>query len=81
MAVVPACKGKGVGDRLQAARLDEMRRRGFRTVRSETDNAKVATWLKRKYGFREVGTSPKKHAFGLAGVDRWIVLERDLTAP
>jgi len=37
LAVHPACLRRGIGGRLQAARLEEMRRRGVRQVRTEAD--------------------------------------------
>lgn len=78
LAVDPACKGGGVGRLLQQARLDEMRERGIRTVRTETDRPDTIRWYVEKFGYRVVGTNPKKHAFSLAGVDYWTVLELDL---
>ena len=73
LAVHPAYKGKGVGYRLQAARLEEIRRRGFSTVRTETDRPETVAWYKRNFGYREVGANPKKHPFSLPDVDRWTV--------
>ncbi len=78
LAVHPAYKGKGIGYRLQAARLEEIRRRGFSKVRTETDRPETIAWYKRSFGYREVGTNPKKHVFGLSDVDHWTVLELDL---
>ena len=78
LAVQPAYKGKGIGYRLQAARLEENRRRGFSKVRTETDRPETVAWYKRSFGYREVGTNPKKHDFGLSDVDHWAVLELDL---
>jgi GNAT superfamily N-acetyltransferase len=78
LAVDPSCKTWGIGEALQEARLDEMRRRGFRKVRTEADRPKVIAWYKRKFGYTEVGKNPKKHAFSLSEVDVWTVLELDL---
>ncbi len=79
LAVKPAYRGKDVGYRLHVARLDEIRRRGFRKVRTETDRPEMIAWYKRKFGYREVGTNPKKHDFSLPDIDRWTVLELELT--
>ncbi len=79
LAVNSAYRGKGVGYRLHVARLDEIRHRGFRKVRTEADRPETIAWYKRKFGYREVGTNPKKHAFSLPDVDHWTVLELDLT--
>ena len=81
LAVDPALKGGGVGALLQQARLDEMRRRGVRRVRTETDRPETIRWYVERFGYQVVGTNPKKHAFSLPGVDYWTVLELDLTAP
>jgi uncharacterized protein with GYD domain len=55
-----------------------MRERGIRTVRTETDRPETVRWYVERFGYRIVGTNPKKHAFSLAGVDYWTVLELDL---
>ena len=79
LAVDPAYRGKGVGFLLQEARLEAMRALGVRRVRTETDRPETIRWYVEKFGYREVGTNPKKHAFSLPDVDHWIVLELDLT--
>jgi len=78
LAVDPAPRFAGIGVSLQQARLDEMRRRGVRRVRTETDRPATVRWYVRRFGYRIVGTSPKKHAFGLPDVDHWTVLNLDL---
>lgn len=78
LAVDPACKGLGIGARLQEARLEAMRRRGFRRVRTETDRPATIRWYVEKFGYRKIGTSPKKHEFSLPDVDEWTVLELEL---
>lgn len=80
LAVDPSFKGGGVGFLLQQARLDEMRQRGIRRVRTETDRPDTIRWYVERFGYRVVGTAPKKHAFSLAEVNHWTVLELDLTA-
>ena len=80
MAVDPAYKGMGVGFRLQEARLQEMIRRGFRRVLSETDRPETIDWYVRHFGYRISGTHPKKHTFSLPDVDEWTILELDLEA-
>ena len=77
LAVDPACKGLGIGFLLQEARLDEMIRRGFQKVISETDRPETIDWYIRHFGYRVVGTHAKKHAFSLTDVDVWTVLELD----
>jgi hypothetical protein len=55
-----------------------MRRRGVRRVRTETDRPATVRWYVRRFGYRVVGTNPKKHAFSLPDVDVWTVLELEL---
>ncbi len=78
LAVDPAFAGRGIGHRLQRARLDKMRSLGIRKVRTETDRPETVRWYVAKFGYRIVGTNPKKHAFSLPDVDVWTVLELDL---
>lgn len=78
LAVDPEPRFAGVGVLLQQARLDEMRERGVRRVRTETDRPATVRWYVRRFGYRIVGRNPKKHAFSLPDVDHWTVLELDL---
>lgn len=78
LAVDPAPRFAGVGALLQQARLDEMRRRGVRRVRTETDRPATVRWYVKRFGYRIVGTKPKKHSFSRPEVDHWTVLELDL---
>ncbi len=78
LAVSPAARGTGAGYLLQVARLREMRRRGIETVHTETDRPDTIDWYVRKFGYRVVGSNPKKHSFSLADVDQWTVLQLDL---
>ncbi len=80
LAVDPRLRGAGVGRRLQEARLAEMRRRGIRTVRTETDRPETIRWYVEQFGYRVVGKNPKKHAFSLSDVHEWTVLELELGA-
>lgn len=70
----------GIGARLQTARLSEMKTLGILTVRTDADRPEAIAWYMKKFGCRIVGSKPKKHAFGLEGVDAWTVLELDLRA-
>lgn len=79
LAVAKECRGLGVGYLLQKARLEEMKRKGIRTVRTETDRPETIDWYVRKFGYRIVGANKKKHSFSLPDVDFWTVLELDLT--
>ncbi len=78
LAVHPESRGLGLGYRLQVTRLEAMWERGVRQVRTETDRPDTVKWYVAKFGYRNVGTNPKKHAFSLPDVQEWVVLELDL---
>lgn len=78
LAVDPEVRGTGVGYQLQQARLKEMNARGIQKVRTETDRPETIDWYVRKFGYRIVGSNPKKHPFSLPDVDEWTVLEVEL---
>jgi len=80
LAVDPSYRGRNVGYRLQEARLGEMVARGVRQVHTEADRPETVAWYVGKFGYRVVGTNPKKHAFSLPDVDHWTVLHLDLTS-
>lgn len=80
LAVHPEHTGRGIGHRLQVARLEEMASRGIRTVRTETDRPRTVRWYVEKFGYRTTGTVPKKHDFSHPEIDEWTVLELDLEA-
>ena len=67
--------GCGIGQKLQEARIAEMRSRGIVHVRTEADRPDVIRWYIDKFNYRIAGTVQKKHAFGMAEQDRWTVLE------
>jgi N-acetylglutamate synthase-like GNAT family acetyltransferase len=81
LAVDPAYHGSGVGEKLMRAGRREMYARGIRKIRSESDRPRTIAWLVKRFGYRVVGTAPKRHAFGESGIGHWTVLECDLTAP
>jgi ribosomal protein S18 acetylase RimI-like enzyme len=78
LAVDPACRGAGVGERLQTARLERMRAQGVETVVTEADRPETIDWYVRRFGYRVVGTRPKRHPFGFEGAADWTILELDL---
>lgn len=78
-AVDQRYRGKGIGYLLQQARLREMKKKGIKTVRTETDRHETVEWLVARFGFTIIGTNRKKHSFSLVGVDYWTVLELDLS--
>jgi len=78
LAVDPSCRGQGVGYLLQVARLKEMKQIGIRIVHTETDRDDTINWYIRKFGYKRIGTNPKKHDFSLPDVDKWVVLQLNL---
>jgi N-acetylglutamate synthase-like GNAT family acetyltransferase len=73
LAVDPAWRGHGVGNRLQAARLDVMKAAGVKRIYTNTDDEAVIAWLERRYRFRRSGELiPKVNAFGRGDRDHWI---------
>ncbi len=78
LAVHPDWRRNGIGYRLQCARLEEMRERGVKKVRTETDRPETIDWYMTRFDYRKVGRSQKKHAFSLENVHYWTVLELDL---
>lgn len=78
LAVDPDFIGCGIGYGLQQARLNEMRSKGIHTVRTEADRPEVIRWYIDKFGYRIVGSNPKKHDFGLPEYAYWTVLELEL---
>jgi uncharacterized protein (DUF849 family)/N-acetylglutamate synthase-like GNAT family acetyltransferase len=79
LAVEPDVLGCGIGHKLQCRRLEEMRSRGIRYVRTEADRPHVIRWYIEKFGYRKTGTNAKRHAFGDQLRKEWTVLELDLT--
>ncbi|MBN2177883.1 MAG: GNAT family N-acetyltransferase [Deltaproteobacteria bacterium] len=78
LAVDSDYKNKGIGYKLQKARLDEMKKRGIKRVRTETDRPENVEWFTKKFHYRIIGKNKKKHPFGLPDIDYWNVLELDL---
>lgn len=80
LAVEPDFLGYGIGFQLQEARLTEMRSRGIRYLRTESDRPGVIDWYVKKFGYTIKGKNPKKHAFGDPDRDYWTILELDLNS-
>lgn len=81
LAVAPEFLGCGIGHKLQQRRLEEMRSRGVRIVRTEADRPNVIRWYMEKFGYRRMGTIPKRHAFGDPNRTEWTLLELELDGP
>ncbi len=78
LAVDPEYRGKGVGYKLQEARLKEMKEKRIKKVRTETDRPETIRWYIEKFGYKVVGNHKKKHSFSLLDVDCWTILVLDL---
>jgi predicted N-acetyltransferase YhbS len=78
LAVAPEYKGKGIGYLLQRARLREMKEKGIRIVRTDTDRPETIQWYINKFGYKIIGHKKKKHPSSLLDIDSWTVLELDL---
>jgi N-acetylglutamate synthase-like GNAT family acetyltransferase len=79
LAVDPAWRGRGLGERLQRARMEALRAQGIRQLRTEADRPETIAWYVRKFGYRVEGKVPKKQQrFSLPEVAEWTVLRLDL---
>ena len=79
LAVDPEYLGCSIGYELQLARLADMRSKGIKHLRTESDRPEVIHWYINKFGYRITGKNPKKHAFGHPGYDYWTILEMELS--
>lgn len=79
MAVLPAYRGCGIGERLQLKRMQAARSLGCEILITNADRPKTIDWYKKKFRYKEVGKLKKLHCFGLKDVDEWTTLETDLT--
>jgi ribosomal protein S18 acetylase RimI-like enzyme len=69
LAVAPACRGKGIGERLMRAMIDELGRRGVRRVYLEVETSNsAARRLYERIGFKMVGALSGYYGEGRHGV-------------
>ncbi len=80
MAVLPSCRGWGIGMRLQARRMEALCARGIRTLVTNADRPATIAWYKKHFGYREIGAIAKIHPFGDPDVSHWTTLQSDLVA-
>ncbi|NOZ22579.1 MAG: GNAT family N-acetyltransferase [Planctomycetes bacterium] len=80
MVVHPDCRGRGIGIKLQTARLEAMAARGVKTVITNADLPATIAWYKKHFGYREIGRLKKVHEFGDPTIRWWTTLEMDLAA-
>lgn len=78
LGVDPEYTRHGIGMVLQAKRMAAMKSLGCETLITNADRPETIKWYKKHFGYREIGTIPKEHSFGLDEVDHWTTLETDL---
>jgi N-acetylglutamate synthase-like GNAT family acetyltransferase len=79
MVVDKAHRGEGIGYALQARRMEDMFKKGIRTLTTNTDLPETIQWYKKFFGYREIGTLEKFHEFGDPAIDHWTTLQVDLS--
>jgi N-acetylglutamate synthase-like GNAT family acetyltransferase len=79
LAVDPAWVGSGVAEALHCERLAILRALDIATVHTEADRPRTIAWYVKRFGYRVVGSVPKRHVFSLPDVAHWTLLELDLT--
>lgn len=80
MAVDPAWRRHGIGERLQGLRMEKAYGMGCRTLLTECDRPETVAWYERKFGYRRIGRQPKLHEFGDVTIDHWILIQCDIEA-
>mgnify|MGYP001559864542 CR=1 FL=1 len=78
MVVDNRCRGQGIGYRLQAYRMEDMLKKGIKTLTTNTDLPDTIAWYKKHFGYKEVGMLKKFHEFGDPKIDHWTTLQVDL---
>ena len=78
MAVLPECKGFGVGNTLQTIRMIVAYQHGFEFLITNADRPHAIAWYKKNFGYIEIGKLPKEHEFGLPDVHEWTTLKTNL---
>jgi ribosomal-protein-alanine N-acetyltransferase len=78
MAVDKNYRGKGIGFMLQSNRMEDMLKKGIKTVVTNTDAPETIQWYKKYFGYKEVGRLKKFHEFSDPLIDHWTTLESDL---
>lgn len=78
MAVDKACRGMGLGVKLQTYRMEQMARRGIKTLITNCDRPESIAWYMKHFGYEKVGKLKKEHEFGAPDIDCWTTLQVDL---
>jgi N-acetylglutamate synthase-like GNAT family acetyltransferase len=78
MVVDPKFRGLGIGDILQAYRMEDMIRKGINKLTTNTDLPATIEWYKKHFSYKEIGKLKKYHEFGDPDIDVWTTLQVDL---
>jgi ribosomal-protein-alanine N-acetyltransferase len=78
MVVDTACRGLGLGYKLQVRRMQDMIEKGCETLITNSDLPATIAWYKKHFGYQEVGHLKKVHEFGDPDIDEWTTLKADL---
>ena len=78
LGVDPTINGKGIGRKLQLARMRAMYEQGAETLITNADRPRTISWYKELFGYEEIGFLPKVHSFGDDSVSEWTTLETSL---
>ena len=78
MAVLPECKGKGIGLALQAHRMRMAMTEGSKIMHTSSDIPRTIEWYKRHFGYEMTGSVQKLHEFGRPDIDTWTSMKTDL---
>lgn len=80
MVVDEKYRGRGIGFMLQTRRMEDMLRKGIKTVITNADLPATIEWYKKYFGYQEIGRLKKLHEFGDRNIDHWTTLRSDLEA-
>lgn len=78
MVVDKEYRGKGLGYKLQQRRMEDMIKKGIKTLTTNTDLPATIEWYKKHFGYKEVGKLKKFHEFSNPDIDYWTTLQVDL---
>lgn len=78
LGVDPHINGKGIGRKLQLARMKAMYEQGAESLITNADRPRTISWYKELFAYEEIGSIPKVHSFGDDSVSHWTTLKTNL---
>jgi N-acetylglutamate synthase-like GNAT family acetyltransferase len=79
LAVIPRYLGKGIGNKLQIARLQRMYELGIKKVYTEVDTPSIIEWYINKFGYKKILTRKKFNSnYGDPNIDTYTLIELNL---